>query len=52
MSDSGYPVSVIDLSCNQVEIYSTRGGPVVTECVPEYRFGSQGESVLIESALA
>lgn len=52
MKDSGYPMSVVDLGCSQMEVYSTRGGPVVVEVVPEFRYGSQGEGAVMELALA
>ena len=26
MSSDGYPISVVDLSCNEVEVYSTKHG--------------------------
>ena len=51
MSDTGYPVSVIDLSCNQVEVYSTSGQQLAVEGVPAFSYGSHGEAALIMLAL-
>ncbi|MGZ3385736.1 MAG: metallophosphoesterase family protein [Isosphaeraceae bacterium] len=52
MSGTGYPVSVIDLNCNQVEVYSTRSGLLAIEGSPAYSYGTRGEAALITTAVA
>ena len=51
MSNTGYPISVVDLSCNTVEVYSTRGGAPVVYGAPAYSYGTHAEAALIAAAL-
>jgi hypothetical protein len=51
MMSTGYPISVIDLSCNIVEVYSTKGYLMAVEGIPDYSYGSQGEATLITFAM-
>lgn len=51
MSSTGYLVSVVDLSCNHVEVYSTTGGLLTVEASPGHAYGSRGEAALIRLAM-